>query len=56
MRSNWITAFSTNAMGRTRYDPPEQHWLDFQTNLQRWGSGFSWSRYEQLGTIARADQ
>ena len=54
--SNWVTAFSTINTRRTRYEPPEQTWMDLQTSLQRWGSGYSWSRYEQLGDIADTSQ
>ena len=54
--SNWITAFTSLSMRASRFEPPERHWLDLQESLNRWGSGFSWSRYEQLGSIARTDQ
>tara|TARA_B100000674_G_scaffold465409_1_gene448309 strand:- start:89 stop:265 length:177 start_codon:yes stop_codon:yes gene_type:complete len=54
--SNWVTQFTLSTARPSRFEPPERHWLDLQDSLNRWGSGFSWSRYEQLGTIARIDQ
>ena len=54
-RHNWITAYTSQSMLPSRFEPPERHWLDLQDSLNRWGSGMNWSRYEQLGTIARID-
>ena len=54
-RHNWITAYTAQSMRPSRFEPPERHWLDLQESLNTWGSGYSWSRYEQLGSIARTD-
>ena len=51
-RHNWITAYTSQSMRPSRFDPPERHWLDLHESLNRWGAGFSWSRYEQLGQNA----
>ena len=54
-RLNWITAYSSQSMRPSRFEPPERHWLDLQESLNRWGSGYSWSRYKQLGQNAQLE-
>ena len=55
-RHNWITAYSLNPARQQRFDELEGHWLEMQHRLNRWGSGHTWDRLQQLGSIARMDQ
>ena len=53
---NWITAYTGNPERQPRFDETEGHWVEMQDRLNRWGSGHTWDRLQQLGTIARIDQ
>ena len=54
--SNWVTQFSRVDLRPSRFDPPEQRWLELQDSLGRWGRGLSLERLQRLGEIARTDQ
>ena len=58
MGTNWVTGSYTNGQQRpSRYEPTDEHCLELQRRLGRWGnSSHTWRRLEQLGTIARMDQ
>ena len=53
MGSNWVTSSYTNGQQRPeRYPPTDEHWLELQRRLGRWGGGQTWRRLEHLGAIA----
>ena len=58
MGSNWVTGSYTNGQQRpSRYEPTDEHWLELQRRLGRWGnSSHTWRRLEHLGAIAKTDQ
>ena len=57
MGTNWVTGSYTNGQQRlSRYEPTDEHWLELQRRLGRWGGGQTWRRLEHLGQIARTDQ
>jgi hypothetical protein len=53
--SNWITAYTSQSMRPSRFDEPEQRWLELQENLNRWGGSHTMQQLQQLGRIAKAD-
>ena len=56
MASNWVTGSYTNGQQRPeRYPPTDEHWLELNRRLGRWGGGETWRRLEHLGSIARTD-
>ena len=57
MGTNWVTGSYTNGQQRpSRYEPTDEHWLELNRRLGRWGGGQTWRRLEHLGAIARTDQ
>ena len=54
----WVTDGYLNGQQRpSRYVPTDEHWLELQRRLGRWGnSSHTWRRLERLGAIARTDQ
>ena len=55
MRSNWVTQYSPQASRQSRFDVPDQRWLELQENLNRWGGSHTMQQLQQLGRIARTD-
>jgi hypothetical protein len=39
-----------------RYPPTDEHWLELQRRLGRWGGGETWRRLEHLGAIAKTEE
>ena len=39
----------------SRYEQPEQRWLELQDSLGRWGRGLSLERLQRLGDISKTD-
>ena len=54
-RHNWVTAFSLSSARPSRFDEPEQRWLELQENLNRWGGSHTMQQLQQLGRIAKTD-
>ena len=56
MASNWVTGSYMNGQQRPeRYPPTDEHWLELNRRLGRWGGGETWRRLEHLGAIAKTD-
>ncbi|WP_170950929.1 hypothetical protein [Synechococcus sp. N26] len=57
MSSNWVTGSYTKGQQRpSLYEPTDEHWLELQRRLCRWGNdGHTWRRLEHLGAIAKTD-
>ena len=53
----WVTDGYLNGQQRpSRYVPTDEHWLELQRRLGRWGnSSHTWRRLEHLGAIAKTD-
>ena len=54
----WVTGSYLNGGQRpSRYVPTDEHWLELQRRLGRWGnSSHTWRRLEHLGAIAKAEE
>ena len=54
-RHNWVMQYSNSNPRPQRFDEPENHWLDLQDSLNRWGGSKTWQQLQQLGQIAKID-
>ena len=55
---NFVTAYMNGGnrpSNYVRFDVPDNHWLDLQDRLNRWGGSKTWKQLQQLGQIAKTD-
>ncbi len=55
---NFVTTYTNGAnlpSHYLRFDVPDNHWLDLQDRLNRWGGSKTWQQLQQLGHIAKTD-